>query len=230
MKSAIHVLMDLSYTPSAIFDAILPFFAIDFSRDVIHGIGPYKMTQFLNRLRGSKLNRFRYRALVAHIKDPLIDDAVIFSPQLEEWRAIIVRRNLTERISLPDWVPIINHLASSLITRPRDFARWSLSEISELANSTPESSAVLALYQASLVATTATPSATPESSWQLLASAHSLAADLQVSSVAQTACGRALTCARSALDLPPKFDQLGPAAKIRCLAESTAPKRRLRVS
>ena len=223
MKSAIQILTDSPYTSSAIFEAILPLFAIDFSRDVIKGLKPYKMTQFLNRLRGSKLDRSRYRDLVNHIRDPLIDDTIIFSPQLEEWRSVIVRRNLTERISLPDWIPIINHLVSSLITCPRDFQRWSLTEIFELAGTTPEASAVMALYQASLVATTATPSATPASSWQMLASAHSLAADLRVSSVAQTTCGRALSCARSALDLPPEFERLGPAAKIRCLAESAAP-------
>ena len=223
MKSAIQVLTDVSYTTQAISQAIVPFFAIDFSRHVIQRIEPYKMTAFLNRLRGPKLDRAHYRALVAHIRDPLIDDSLVFSPQLEEWRAVIVRHNLTERISLPDWIPIINHLGSSLITRPSELAQWLYPDIAALASTSPESGAILGLYQASVVATSVVPSATPASSWQLLSSAHTLAADIRVASVADTSCARDLQSARASLDLPDNYDRLGPAAKIRCLAESTAP-------
>ena len=74
--------MDLPYTTSTISDAILPIAAIDFSRDVIHGVGPYEGARRSNRLRGSKLGPAHYRALVAHIKGPLIEDTIVFHPQL----------------------------------------------------------------------------------------------------------------------------------------------------
>ena len=79
----------------------------------------YKLPRFLNRLRVSLSGRAQYRALAGHIKVPMIDDTIVLSPQMEEWRVVIARRYLTEQSSHPDWLPIINHLAANLVIRPR---------------------------------------------------------------------------------------------------------------
>ena len=223
-QATIRIFTDAPYTSAALSASILPFFAIDFSRGIILRVGPYKMDRFLNRLRGSLIRKDEYRCLVAHVKDSLIGETVVFSPEMEEWRVIILRNNLTERLQLPDWIPILNHLAGSLIVRPRDLALWSHAEISALAATSPESSAIIALFQASLVACAPVPSATPESSWHLMASAHALAGGLRAPTVSQTICARAHESARAALRLPDDFHPKGPAAKIRCLAQCTTEK------
>ena len=220
--ATIRVLMDPGCKAAAISAAIAPFFSIDFPKDAVLQIGNYKLSRFLNRLRGSLLNRAQYRCLVAHISDPLIDESIVFSPQLEEWRIIIVRYNLTDRLSLPDRIPIVNHLAASLICQPRGLSLWSHAEISQLAVVSPEATAIMGLYNAALVHCAPPKSATPEPSWQLLASAHALAAGLRVSSVAETIPARAQQAAKATIDLPDNFNSMGTAAKIRCLAESTA--------
>ena len=227
MQAAIRVLMDSSYSADKIGAAVTPFFAVDFSRDSVTRIGNYKFSRFLNRLRGSLLDRTLYRALMNHISIPMIDETLAFSPELEQWRVIIARYNLTESISLPDWIPIINHLAAALIATPQDLALWSHAEISLLAANSPNADAILSLFRATSVVCAPVPSATPESSWQLLSSAHALAGGLRVSTVAETSCARAHATALDAMELPGEFSHLGPAAKIRCLAESSADKAQL---
>ena len=143
---------------------------------------------------------------------------------MEEWRILIARFNLTERISLPGWSPILNFLAASLISRPKELALWSHGEVSLLANTSPEASAILGLHRASVVSCHSIQSATPESSRRILSPAHSLAASIRVSSVEATSFARQHSCAASAIDLHANFSSLGPAAKIRRLAESTAPR------
>ena len=222
MQATIRVLREPGCKSAAISAAAVPFFAIDFSKEAVLQIGNYKLSCFLNRLRGSLLNRAQYRCLVAHISNPLIDESIVFYPQLEDWRIVIAWYNLTERLTLPDWIPILNHLAASLICQPRDLSLWSHAEISQLALASPEAAAIMGLYNAALVHCAPPKSATPESSWQLMASAHALAAGLRVSSVAETIPARAQQAANAAIDLPDDFDSMGPAAKIRCLAGSTA--------
>ena len=226
-QSTIRVLMDSSYSAKMIPTAILPFFAIDFTRDVVRLVNNYTLSRFLNRLRGPLLDRAHYRALVDHIKIPMVEESLVFAPVLEEWRLIIVRNNLTDQLALPDWIPIINLLAASLIVTPRDLATWLPHDIAMLADSSPHPQAILGLFRATLVVCDPPPSATSQSSWQLLASAHSLASDLRVSDISETTCARPLAAAQESLDLPPEFPHLGPAAKIRRLMESTSDRTRI---
>ena len=119
----IRGLMGSPYTYDKISVDIMPFFAIDCYRESIPRSGICKLRRFLNRLRGSLLDRAQYRAIVAHIKDPLVGEAIGAPPthtQLEEWRIITARYNLTERLSLTGWIPTLRHMAGSLISRPRD--------------------------------------------------------------------------------------------------------------
>ena len=222
MQATIKVLMGPNYSARMLASAILPFFAIDFSNESVSLVGNYRLSRFLNRLRGSLLDRAFYRALMDHIKIPMVDEAMVFPPQLDDWRRIIVLHNLAEMLSLPDWIPILNHLAAALIAQPRDMTAWSYADVSLLAHGSPNPEAILALFRAALVVHAPVPSATPASSWQSCASAHSLTRGLRVSAVSDTACALSLAEAEESLQLPPEFPLLGPAAKIRCLAESTA--------
>ena len=65
------------------------------------------------------MDRTLYRDLVNHISIPMVGETLVFPPELEQWRVAIAQYNLTEAISLQDWIPIINHLASALITTPQ---------------------------------------------------------------------------------------------------------------
>ena len=214
--------MDPAYSVQMVAASTLPFFAIDFSNESVSIVGNYKLSRFLNRLRGSLLDRAFYRALMDRIKIPMVDEAVVFTPELDDWRRIIVRHNLTEMLSLPDWIPILNHLADALIINPMDLTEWAPADVSHLAHGSPNPDAILALFRATLIVYAPAPSATTASSWHLCASAHSLARGIRFSTVEETARARSFATAEGALELPPEFPLLGHAAKIRCLAESTA--------
>ena len=72
--------MDSSYSARMVSVAILPFFAIYFSNESVALGGNYELSGFLNRLRGSLLDRACYGALVGHIKIPFADEDMVFSP------------------------------------------------------------------------------------------------------------------------------------------------------
>ena len=116
---------------------------------------------------------------------------------------VIPRKILAGRLGLPDWVPILNHLADSLITRPRDLSRRPHAGISVLAATSPEPSAIIGLFREALVAFSPLPTVTPGAPWPLLASAHALVGRLRVSSVAATPCARFLL--RSRFPGPPRM-------------------------
>ena len=180
------------------------------------------MDRFINRLQGAELNRDHYRVLLAHVKIALTDDSFLFSAQMEDWRCTISRNNLTETIALPDWIPALNLSAATLVTHARDFSSRSLADVSQLAVDSPESGAILDLYRAAIVAFSNDRSITPESSWCLLSPARWLADSIRVPQVAHTTFARIHDAAASVLDVPGDFKKLGPSAKIRRLAESTA--------
>ena len=224
MAKATRVMNDSAYTSRSIRDAICPFFALDFTRELILRVGLNCWNHFLARVRGSRLPKVHFRAFVAHVKVYLLDDSLAFPADWEDWRLMIVTNNLAEQISMPDWVPIINHLAASLILHPSDFLKWSFAEISTVAISSPEATSILALYQASLVTLRSASSATPAASWKVMSSAHSLAEALRVPSVAQTEFALQHEVALAELDVREDYFKLGPAARIRALSESTAPR------
>ena len=143
-------------------------------------------------------------------------------PQMAEWRTVIVRHNPTEQLSHPVWIPILNHLADALIIRPRDLATWSHAEISLVGDSSPNPDAILGLFRATLVVCAPVPSATPESSWKLPDSAHSLAAGFVFRLCRKLPALAHFPPLKALWVFLRNFRFLGPAANIRCLAESTA--------
>ena len=72
----------------------------------------------INRLRGSLLGSSRYQLPDGHSKLHLAGDPHLFTPELEEWRSPIVGSNIADIIPLPGWIPVVNHLSSSLIESP----------------------------------------------------------------------------------------------------------------
>ena len=225
LTAATRVLNDPTYSSRSIRDAICPFSAFDFPRELILRVGLNRWNHFLARVRNSLLSRIHFRAFVAQAKVYLLDDSLAFSAEWEDWRLLILTNNLAEQISLPDWVPMINHLAASLILHPSDFLNWSFAEISAVAISSPEATSILALYQAALVTLKSASSAIPAASWKILSSAHSLAAALRVPSVAQTEFALQHEVALTELDVRDDYFTLGPAARIRALSSPTAPRR-----
>ena len=205
--------------------AIAPFFALDFTRELVSLVVGKRLNDFCARLRSSSLSRTHYAAFALHIKLAVGGNAVDFALEWEGWRYILVSRNLTEQLSLPDWIPIINLLASHSTTLPTDLIDWSFADISVLSSLPPEHSLVLALFRVSLIALKALSSPVPASSWKLASSAHSLARALRVPSVGQAEFAIYHADALGDLELGDGFLRLGPAAKIRKLAASDAPHR-----
>ena len=120
-----------------------------------------------------------------------------YFPHLEDWRRVIVRHNLTEQLSLPDWIPILKRLAAALISHLQDLTAWPHAEISPVADKSPNPDAILGIFRATLVVYAPVPSATPWSSWQLVASAHSLADGIWAPTVSDTVCARSFPTLRN---------------------------------
>ena len=150
-----------------------------------------------------------------------MDRSGIFPFDLEEWRRIIVRFDLHSGADFPEWLSIIRELTLRLIDCPAQMAQFSYSDALTFSLLLEKDSAIIRLWQACCVAYGTKDKPLYRIPYET--NSNLLAQSIRAPSLEETGVARPHKKARLALDLPEKYDNAGPSARIRMIADSDAP-------
>ena len=138
--------------------------------------------------------------------------------QSGEWRMMIYRFDLADSIHLQDWIPVLNALAAHLLRTPVHLAHLKLSDVSDLAGSSPVEQPVLLLRQESSIQTGG-PKPTPSGDHPMISQTQ-LESSFRGKRLNRTIVAKAREASMSMIGLPSEFDGLFQTAKIRKLGET----------
>ena len=219
--SAMRQLNDVKHKKDTAISAVAPLFALEFPNKVIAELERDRLGRFYNRLKTSRLPKASLRQLIDRIKfDPVREsDCIPF--QFEEWRKLIYRFDLTESLQLQDWIPVLNGMAARLIRTPHHLSLLKWSEISGLAATFPAEQPICLLWQAACILV-GSDKPTMVGGGSLI-SPTQLASSFRGRRINQTSVAKERESSVKLLGLAADFEKLGPAAKIRKLAESPHP-------
>ena len=219
--SAMRQLNDAKHKKDTAISAVAPLFALEFSNKVIAELERDRLGRFYNRLKTSRLPKAALRQLIDHIKFDPLREATCVPFQFEEWRKLIYRFDLTDSLQLQEWIPVLNGLAAHLIRTPQHLALLKWPEISGLAVTFPAEQPLCLLWQAACIQLGGEgPSASGMDSFT---SPAQLASSFRGKQINQTMIAKKRDSSVKMLGLSAEFEKLGPAAKIRKLAESPHP-------
>ena len=221
IRNILRILSTLHYVMKDLTNACLPLLSIDWNRSTLTSIGWKRLSELMRRLRLSRLDRVTYRTILSAIKISDNDESVIFPFDLEMWRRIIVRFNLNQITSFPEWLVLIRVLDGNLITSPESLTNLSLPQLRDLFETDPNFKSILQLWQASHIFIHPS-STTTGSTLNFSANAGLLAQSLRHKDISLTIYAKQHTSTSANLELPDNFETLGPAAKINELARSSA--------
>ena len=204
-------------------EALLPLLAFDWNRELMEAVSSAVLNGLLARLRMSSCKvDHKLVCLVRNtIKSGLLDRTCLFPPELEGWRSLLVSFSLDSQRDLRSWRDAIQRINDLHIDTPQTLALCSQGQMEKLPLPLEEKGFTMELWQAARLSYPGErPPARGESSYAI--DPHRLVEDIRAKSVATTGPGMALERARERLELPPNFEQLGPAARLKVLRDSTA--------
>ena len=213
----LRVLNDSSSSIPKLSEAVLPFFAIQFSKEMLQGMDAYKFSVILTRLRRSILPADIYRELIIHVKTFLVDRSAVIPFVFEEWRRVIVLSGLDSEIDFPDWIPILNTFAVFGFHYPNELACATRIEVQSLIPNELTAPVIWKLWRFVAMANDQNSSTTINADLSLCTNANTLALQLRSKEVRSTSFAKTHSAAKAELGLGEKFDLAGPAARIRML-------------
>ena len=144
-------LSGLRYTRAQLERATAALFALDWSPWITTTLGPQRMTRLFTRLKIPKLPKLDYAKLLQLINLPPADQSGIFPLSLESRRALLVRLDLEQIATFPDWLTTIHQLQQLLVETPEQLALFSFQEANRLAEQVSPDIPLLRLWQAACV-------------------------------------------------------------------------------
>ena len=213
----LRALNDSSSSILKITEAVLPFFAIQFSKEMLQGMDAYKFDVILTRLRRSILPADIYRELIIHVKTFLVDRSAVIPYVFEEWRRVIVLSGLDSEIDFPDWIPILSTFAAFGFHYPNELAIATRIEVQALIPNELIASAIWKLWRFVAMTSEAGSTTIAHSDLGLCTNANALALQLRSKEIRSTSFAMTHSAAKAELGLGEKFDLAGPAARIRML-------------
>ena len=118
IASAMGILSPLNYRLSDLEESIKAPHAILWNRDILVAIGRGRITRLCSRVRLSRFPREEFRGFVSILSLASCDESQIFPRDLEEWRKILARFHLYDRLPFDGWIPIIRRLIDENIASP----------------------------------------------------------------------------------------------------------------
>ena len=217
-QDVLRAVNDRLSKPDQMIRAIKPFFAVQFSREVVRGIDGYRLKVLVSRLKNSALPGEWYARILAHIKLAWADESIAIPFAFEDWRRLLVRFDFDNAQEFQDWIPLLNHLAAFGIHSPDEFSAWSRFDVTALAASAPTPLLVTKLWQASCIAYSGDSEdytcLVPE--W--FANAPLLAQSFRTKNLEDSFVARSHVAATDDLALPDAFAKAGPAARIKLMS------------
>ena len=148
------------------------------------------------------------------------DESQISPYELEEWRKILARFHLYDRLPFEGRLPIIRRMGEEDITSPWAFAKFSFAEATLFAARLADSSLIMALWQFFCVAFTS-----ERAEWSIIPfrqSASMVAQKFRVKDIDDSGPAKRRAALIDSLELGTSFESMGQVAKIHRLANSEA--------
>ena len=147
VRNILRILSTAQYVLKDLNNACLPFLAIDWNRKTRIAIAGKRLNELMRMLRLSQLDMATYRLILTVIKINDTDHSQISPFDLENWRRIIVRFNLNDEVSFPEWLVLIRIWDGHLITSPGALASLSLLQLKEIFSTDPNFNSIIQLWQ-----------------------------------------------------------------------------------
>ena len=220
VNNAIAVLNEKRSSARRLGEALRPFAAIQWAREVLNRVSIAKMYRLLGRFKRSAIPKATLRLVAEHFKRALIDEPAITPVHFTDWGDTVIRTSLTNLANPDTWLAVWETLQTHRIPDPPTLARISLLEIRMLADPSPFGELIQALWQAvriELAYTTST--TTPIVAFRQNIS--SLPEALRAPNAELTAIGQDFADSKLDIGLPSNFDTMGPMARVVALQEAT---------
>ena len=133
-------------------------------------------------------------------------------------RRLLVRFQLCDSIPFPDCIPLLNNLVAQEVRSPTDLAALTRMDIPTITIDSHHRELLLKLWQPAAIAHPLSDGPAGPATFALATNASELAVSFQVACIDDSAVARARVAAAVGLGVPPRFEEAGPAAKIRLLA------------
>ena len=220
VNNAIAVLNEKHPSSQRLDEAIRPFAAAQWTREVLNHITVAKMNRLIGRLKRSSLPKATLRLITAHFQRALIDEPAIIPLHFTEWRDIVMRTGLNHLADPDTWLAVWEALATHRIPDPPTLARVSLLEIHTVTDTSLFGDLIQSLWQAVRIefahATT-----TPGSVVAFRQNVSTPPEALRAPNAELTTIGLDFEASKLDIGLPSNFESLGPTARIAALQDAT---------
>ena len=147
IANTMGILSSMNYRLSDVEESTKAFRAILRNRDILLAIWGDRTTRLCSRVRLSRSPRGAFRSLVSILSLASRDESQIPPYDLEEWRKILVRFHLYDRLPFEGRLPIARRLIDENISSQWAFAKFSFADATLAGARLSDSSLIMALWQ-----------------------------------------------------------------------------------